>query len=407
MAVVVLCGLVLLVLRRPDAFGHPPLWAEDGVVFMRDAFVRGIPESIVTPYAGYLLLVPRLWAAATSALPVAWLPLSYALFGYVMCVASCGVVLSSRLSTVVPNVAVRAGAFFLLLIVPSSPELYGNLTNIQWYFGIALFLLAISEDPRGRAKRLWEALAVATMALTGLMAVVFAPLFGLRWLRTRSHHSGVLLGVVMAGGGLQLAVLARDFGPGSRVDAVGLSHLNVGAVTSVLVVRVGGAAALGQRRLEALWAHPSLHPLLMVLGVLALVAVGWQLCTQSGRVRLALVVALCVSYGATVASHGGNPAILLNPLLGPRYFALPLAVLVVVWAIAVCAIPRGRPVRAVAVALPVILIGVGAISDFRLTQLPDIGWDTSAHCIAQHRPCHVRLAPEGWSVDLPAVPTAR
>ena len=73
----VLACAALLALRKPWALHTPQFWAEDGEIFMKqdDAWGAG---AILSPYNGYLLLLPRLiaWIASHTA-DVAWWPAIY------------------------------------------------------------------------------------------------------------------------------------------------------------------------------------------------------------------------------------------------------------------------------------------------------------------------------------------
>ena len=66
-----------LFLRRPDALTSPQFFAEDGRIFFHDQILYGGLESLFTPYAGYLLIVPRCTALIGSWFPIAAAPLVY------------------------------------------------------------------------------------------------------------------------------------------------------------------------------------------------------------------------------------------------------------------------------------------------------------------------------------------
>src|SRR5262249_19047224 len=67
---ILLFCLLLLILRRPDAFLHPQFWAEDGAFFYLNAYNYGL-GSLLMPYrgSGCFYLFQQL-----AALPSAWMP---------------------------------------------------------------------------------------------------------------------------------------------------------------------------------------------------------------------------------------------------------------------------------------------------------------------------------------------
>lgn len=76
----ILCAVVaaLLIARRPTALTAAQFWAEDGVVFFRDAWVCGATAAGFQ-YAGYFHLFPRLVATLSVLAPVSWAPTLFAL----------------------------------------------------------------------------------------------------------------------------------------------------------------------------------------------------------------------------------------------------------------------------------------------------------------------------------------
>jgi hypothetical protein len=67
---------VLLILRYPDWFLRPRLWAEDLPVFFVGARFDGT-SAILAPYAGYIHLIPRLLAWLGAGLDPSRIPVFY------------------------------------------------------------------------------------------------------------------------------------------------------------------------------------------------------------------------------------------------------------------------------------------------------------------------------------------
>ena len=71
----VIGSAALVLLRQPGFASWNTVWAEDGAVYASQALSRPALHTLVTPYAGYVQLTPRLLALPVRVLPVAWFAL--------------------------------------------------------------------------------------------------------------------------------------------------------------------------------------------------------------------------------------------------------------------------------------------------------------------------------------------
>lgn len=172
---------ILMAAKSPDSLTIPQLWAEDGVIFFAQQYGHATP-AIFTPYAGYLHAIPRLVAWLASAFNPANIPAIYntaALFISAFCV----VYVTKRLDQYIPASVV----FLSFFLVPTGGEIFGTLTNVQWFTQIALIAACIipSED-QGHVKPIAAFLMVLVLALTGPFSVfivaLLAPLYAIVWL---------------------------------------------------------------------------------------------------------------------------------------------------------------------------------------------------------------------------------
>jgi len=204
-------ALVLLFLKSPDALLAPQFWAEDGPVFFAAQFGHDWPR-LSTPYAGYLHTVTRLvaWIAA-------WFDLSHAPLIYnalaLLIDAACIAYVALRLAAWFPQWAV----FLSFFIVPSSGDIFGTATNVQWFMQFALAAACLAQGSgthtAPRALRIAGHAALALAALSGPFSVLVAGL-----------AAGTLL------------MCRLEAAPGGRRRAVGLSNFlrALGAVGSQL-----------------------------------------------------------------------------------------------------------------------------------------------------------------------------
>lgn len=165
-------ALLIAFARMPDRLIHGFLWAEDGQIFLQQAYGLGV-RSIVTPYAGYLHIIPRLIAFSFSLFPgPEHSPRPFAWASTLVLCATCAYLFSFAR----PRMPAPAAWIFALtpILVPHNGEVWLTITNIQWVIAPALLVL------------LWETvyvsagwartIAVILLTLTGPFGLLYSPL---------------------------------------------------------------------------------------------------------------------------------------------------------------------------------------------------------------------------------------
>lgn len=140
-----LVGCVIIVLRRPDMFLYPQFWAEDYSVFYDEVIEYGW-HSLFIPYAGYFHLIPRTvtWFAFQLS---EGLGMGITLMPTIMNL--CAIAISSICAIAVctsrfrwmENLYFRMLLSLLILAFPSAPEIFGSITNSQWWLSLLEFFL--------------------------------------------------------------------------------------------------------------------------------------------------------------------------------------------------------------------------------------------------------------------------
>ncbi len=175
------------------------LWAEDGHVFILGAMQHG-PAAVLTPYAGYLHLYPRIAAWLATSLDIqllapllgaAWL-IAYCLTAYV-CV--------QRLRGVGANLPTALLFLVPLGLLPTTPETLFTITNAQWYLAIGLAACALLPPREGPDR--WPFLAFAALtSLTGPFCIIVLPAAVLQVLLLRNFRERQWMLVVLLVGSL-------------------------------------------------------------------------------------------------------------------------------------------------------------------------------------------------------------
>ncbi len=165
-----LIAAVLLFLKSPDAILNPQFWAEDGPIFFAAQFHHALPQ-LLTPYAGYLHVVPRLVAWAANWFDFAKAPLIYNSTA-ILIDAACIAYVSLRLRHWFPHWAV----FLSFFIVPAAGDIFGTITNAQWFMQFVLAAACLVPDRKGAktpiALRVAGYIALALAGLSGPFSVL-------------------------------------------------------------------------------------------------------------------------------------------------------------------------------------------------------------------------------------------
>jgi hypothetical protein len=169
-AIFIVC-LGLIFLKSPDAVLHPQLWAEDGTIYYAQQFGEWRPLLFV-PYAGYLNFIPRLIAWLATGVSPGNTPLFYNLSSIIINAffITYAVIRMSPLF----GFAVTMGAFFL---TPTIGDIFGCITNIQWFAQFALIFGVIGSALKGRRYGIGDFISVAIIlvaSLSGPFSVVDA-----------------------------------------------------------------------------------------------------------------------------------------------------------------------------------------------------------------------------------------
>lgn len=160
----------LLVVTRLGWSGRPPatVWAEDGLVFLGDAVSQG-PEALISVYAGYVHLLPRLLTEGLLILPLSW-------FGYAVTLTAslvCGAVSAFAYVTARRATGSTAAAIVAALapaLVPSlRVEALGNLANLQWLLLYAAMWALVVDVTSVRTRAVLLLVTAATTPLVALL----------------------------------------------------------------------------------------------------------------------------------------------------------------------------------------------------------------------------------------------
>lgn len=386
------------------------VWAEDGAVFLEDAYNAGLLTSLFDPYEGYVLLVPRLITAFVVQFPLMW-------HGLMMCLA--GAVVQTMVALFAFHVIYaqsqrRLAAWIVALgvaAVPVGAEVVDNVANIQWFLLFA-GCLAPTWRPNGLLGRLASLIAMTAATTSSPFGGLAVGIAAVMWAKTRARANLMLVLVGMAGFGLQL--MAMLTAP-PRSQELGL-RLDPPELAAGYLRRVLGDGILGTGVHPLDEPAPSIARGLVALVILACLML--LLARTTGVRSLALPAAMMglsvITYLIPVALSGRDT---LFPQHAGRYYVAP-----VLFLLAACGllIERELTARTRLLALSAqsilgtalacaVLFGLvaswqtpGAWRGDQRSWAAEVAEGASA-CDRRPHMRHTRLdvAPDGWEVKVP------
>lgn len=388
-----LIAAVLVVTRRPDAVFHAQFYGEDGATYYANMYSHGLWDSVVTPQAGYLQLVPVLAAWVAQVVPVHLAPLVMNATAIGFMVLPVGLLLSDRARAISTRLRVRVLLALLVVAMPGVAEIHASIVNAQWYLAPAAAIVLLIDPPSGRAGRVLDAVILTLCSLTGVYCLVLFPLAAMMKRLGRRAVPRLALVVLGAGALIQLVYLtylthhpiselrpAPRFAPPLDPSPLALFRITVG--------RILLPPFLGEEKALTIAEHEVLLVILISVGLTSAVVA-----FRRGTPELRFMV---LSAGGMLGLELARPLnpwpVLSREVLIDRYWFSPkLAVVcLLVWALGQ---PKARHVAGIGLAC-VALIGVP--HDWEHPAFASTGWTARAKAFEK--------APRGTRAVLPQYP---
>jgi len=398
----------ILILRRPDAVLNPQFWAEDALIFFKDALLHPFADTVFRPYAGYLHVIPRLIAAATvRTIPATWAPAAFNDAAILLAAGSLWLFSLPRFRFLLDSDWARFFACCLVAVAHPGVEIINTLANAHWYLTLAALLLLVMP-----ASGRWEAAAIAmALALISLSAPLCLLLMPLALYMTQRRNRGAArfgAATIVVVCGVQVCVAARIAAPsvGLNLELAGVGLWTVDFLRcEFLYLLLGRPAAqsLCTNVMPASWGLSAvlLAALLMVLwrknpaarrgaeGLAWAVCLGWMILPFLMR-RLAETRVEQLLYS------NGEP-------VGTRYLFLPYCLLVFLIARAIAELrDGGRAARAAGHALGVTLVLAAATGGLRAKAFEDYKWRKEVRAARRGGPIAISVNPPGWTLEMPS-----
>jgi hypothetical protein len=384
---VVLLALAIIYLRTPTTFTNPQFWGED-ITWFADARYTGV-SALITPVAGYLLTIERLVALLTSPFSPAFAPTIYNYADLLLTLLVVWIITSPRL-----DMPFRPLLAVAVVIVPMGREVLGTLTNIQWILPLGAFALLFMSASQSRSVLVAESIFLGLTAVSGPFSIFLAPMFLWRSVCTLSaterRRLTILSSVVCLGAVIQIAVIVSN--REALTNVVGPSTFSW-----TLWINMPVSLIMTSFRILPRFFTGSGGAILGLIVLAAAAALASQRPYRAQKIFI-LMFSLLIAFSGMYKFRGmlGAPG-----GIGSRYF-YPGSVMLL-WF--VCCLSNQRFARP-------LLAGVVGFAELSLlpaiTQTPqitvDLQWPAWMNYASSGLPLTVPTLPQGWYLDLPAVP---
>lgn len=401
-------------MRRPESLLHASFWAEDGSLFFRDQLTIGFWRALVEPYNGYLHTVNRLMALVLSPLPFRWTPTAYSFCALLTQSVSCGAFFLPNFRWIIASDSLRAACCVAAAsAIPTSMELIGTVSNLQWYLTVLSLLLLVigGRETTKKAVEICCAVVQVLIALSAPTTLLFVP--ALLWqVKTKSGWLKVRPAVHLIAFCLPVWVMTRFPIPGPRpkwhFNTLFLSTLTSGLSRCVLAPSIGAGYLLHDPPI-------AVFTKMVVALILCVAVLTWILLRRPPRLWL-LLSALYVGAGsllmAMAGRNFGRDFLTVDGILhfpATRYFLVGTCMFIFSTAFVIDSFSaRRKPLFAVALLSAV--FALGAVRNFRNPPLSDFDWNESAgklekwEAARQHHekapPISLPINPPGWVLHL-------
>jgi hypothetical protein len=404
-------AIVLQVLRLGPSAGLDSLWAEDGQVFFQQALILDFWDTVFAPYAGYLVLVPRLIGEVGNLVPLREAAGAMAIVTGLV-IALCGLVVWIASAAHISNPYLRGTLAALTVLAPvAGLESVLSSAYVLWYMLFASFWLLL-----WRPATTWGALLGSLFLLATALSTpgvwFFAPVAALRLLAARDGRDLLLVGSYAVGAAIQVPVIANN-------SEAAAEPAWTNDIWTAYVQRVVDGGVLGETLGGGAWAELGWPFLLVLLGCLAFALVlAWRRSSSSARwlaavaIPTSLLMFVASAYQRAVGTdmvwpagmHGGNAG---------RYAIVPALLLVSAALALIDRLPQRKPgpIRITwpsLAAVLILLIGLASsfyVGDSAVRGTPSWGdalRRAGATCVRDELPeGRVFISPPGFGVVIP------
>jgi hypothetical protein len=338
-----LAAALLLFSRCPSRLLHPELWAEDGVVWLQQAYDLGV-SSLMIPVAGYLQTLSRLGGLLAIQWQLTQAPLIFTLIAFLVQLAPVALLLSKRGEGLVPSLSARLLIVLYYIGIPNSSEVYVNLTNAMWHLALVAFLMVVLPKPKTVAGMVLDVIALVLAGLSGPLVLFIAPIAWWVLIEKRASPDGKTR--LLYAGLLTLCALVQGVVMATNLAENRLSNLgaNFSRLVHILANQIFLGGIIGAKNVFPLLANSfwlqSWPAALCCLVALVFCGIAFVRGHAAYRQFLVLAVLIMASALKTPMVSADVPqwVPMQTPGAGDRYYVIPM----LAWFVTLLVVAGGR-----------------------------------------------------------------
>jgi hypothetical protein len=212
-AILVFIPTVLYAIRAKQYIEMPQLYAEDGAIWLADAYNHGF-RSILSPYNGFAHTAERLYALFVTLFPLKYAPFLFDFGGFLIFVLMCYYLFSKRLNIFTNNYQKLFLAFSLGLMANFN-EFFFNFSNSIFLLGIIGLCIYVARPSAFKLIRSLEKVSFIIICLTLPFAWFYLLIIAYEWLLLKKRNWFYLMA---SGAGSIIQLFAHEFTKYPRPD---------------------------------------------------------------------------------------------------------------------------------------------------------------------------------------------
>jgi hypothetical protein len=392
MVLVLIASAAILYVRKGDALRNPQFYAEDGTIFFLQQYTKGA-SAIVTPYAGYLHVAPRLIAfVADMMCPYSIIPAVYNYSALLLTLLVVSSVFSPRLSVSYKPLLALA----IVLLPEDEGIVFLTFTNIQWILAILLIIVLLKEPPDKQygsltVQYISDLAAIFVCGLTGPFSIVLAPFFVWKLIRDRKWSLAPAVVAIVAAAAVQLVFVALE--PKQFIRQRATDNFDPRVLTAIFGQKLFGTLFLG----DVIPYEISPSILCIAYGIGLVLLLYFSRSTKE-FVWTCVGLQLLIAAGC-IFRHRADALALVPALKNSQYFYIPH--LLLAWSL-IGLLAHARAARKLVLYGALTLIFLSSItSHFRSKPFVDYHWKECSELIGE-RDVHIALNPDPdwWYLDI-------
>lgn len=322
--VVLVCFCVLImILRRPDTLFYANFWAEDGRLWYSQMYNEGV-SSFFYPAAGYLQTVSRLAMFFSLPFGIINAPLISNILSYIIRVCPVIFLFSKRFSFVPVPYKFLIMAYWL--VMPNVDEVWGNITNVQWYTALYMLMVVIADPPNAMKHKIHDCVVMTVFGLSGPFVLFVFPCLLLRKIcndvykmRFKYNYDNVIMVITLLVTIIQIICII-NFGERTQ-GTLGASFVLLAKIVTEKII-IGSILPM-DIAYDFVQHHDFLSTALLSIMGLSLM---YFFLTSSWRFKVAVTFSV-LTLSACFISPLASPTeaawpLMLHPMAGNRYFVI-------------------------------------------------------------------------------------